>query len=565
MELLKSILMLLGGLGVFLVGLKMMGDSLESMAGDKLKKLFNKISNNRFAGVSIGAATTMVIQSSSATTVMVVGFVNAGVFTLTQATAIIMGANIGTTITGWISSFQNLPITAFCAALACVGAFMMLSKKNNIRSIGCALAGIGSIFVGLSVMSSSMKMLQSNQGVVDLFANTKNAFVLLLLGASITAIIQSSSATTSILITLGSTGLMSLDNALFVTLGINIGTCVTALLASIGANTNAKRASLIHLLFNCIGSLIFFIFTISTPMADWIRAILPGDNSVGMQIALFHTVFNITTTLLLLPFVKQLTGLATIIIKDKKPKKVAEKDTVCQLKYLDDRLIATPTIALLMARKEIINMAEIAKINLDVAIKTITTLELSEYDEFDKRETFINFANSSITKYLVNISSENISYNHEKELSTYYHVLSDLERVGDYAENIMEYSKSLINHNANFSDIAITKILDMKEKINELYSVVLDGFNNKDISNLALMNKIEDSIDDCRENFAKEHITRLENQLCTAEAGSVFLSLINNMERIADHICNVFLSMKSYVHAPTKQPANIKANPKKSN
>ena len=308
----ESILLLLGGLGTFLIGLKMMGDNLQNIAGDRLKSLFNKVSNNKFMGIATGTGITAVIQSSSATTVMVVGFVNAGMMTLKQATSIIMGANIGTTITAQITALQSLPITPFLTAFACVGAFMAMSGKDKVAKAGMLISGIGIIFVGMRFMSTSMNNINNSPAVMNLLSSATNPLLLMLIGLVFTAIFQSSSATTSILITLcsvsveGGGQLMTLQSAIFVTLGINIGTCVTAMLASIGANTNAKRASVIHLLFNVFGTAIFLIFIFLAPLISkklaidyWLAKAFP--NVVSTQIAMFHTIFNIISTLILLP------------------------------------------------------------------------------------------------------------------------------------------------------------------------------------------------------------------------------------------------------------------------
>ena len=301
MQTLEMILTLLGGLGVFLIALKIMSENLESVAGNKLKNVFNKISSNRFAGIAVGTGVTAVIQSSSATTVMVVGFVNAGVMTLKQATAIIMGANIGTTVTAQIVALQSLPVTAFFAALACVGAFMTMLGKDKVNRAGQIVGSIGMIFVGLDVMSAAMSSFSGSETVTNVMASISNPFLLLLIGMVITAIIQSSSATTSILITMAGAGLMTLENAIFITLGINIGTCITAVLASIGATVNGKRASVIHLMFNVFGSLVFFILALCLPIDEWLQAAFP---EIETQIAMFHTIFNVTTTILLVGFIK---------------------------------------------------------------------------------------------------------------------------------------------------------------------------------------------------------------------------------------------------------------------
>ncbi|MGN0771044.1 MAG: Na/Pi cotransporter family protein [Christensenellales bacterium] len=550
LDILESVLMMLGGLGVFLIGIKAMGDNLEAVAGNSLKSIFNKISNNRFTGVAVGAGVTAIIQSSSATTVMVVGFVNAGVMTLTQATSIIMGANIGTTITAQIVSLQSLPITAFFAAMACVGAFMQMSKKLHVRNVGSIIAGVGVLFVGLDVMSSAMKSIAEIDAVRNVLNATTNPLLLLLLGALITALIQSSSVTTSIIISMGISGLINLESAIFTTLGINIGTCITAVLACIGSTVNAKRTSVIHLLFNCIGSFFFFVVFLIlrkfTNFFDWMSGTFNG--SIANQIAMFHTAFNVITTLLLLPFVKVLPKLAILIVPDKKSEADEQKDIIEteKFQYIDNRLLSTPSIALVMIRKEILAMAGLAKDNLDLSINAVKNKDLSQKALFDTREKRIDFLNKAITKYTIKVSSEHISYISEKESASYYYVVSNIERVGDYAQNIMEYTQELIDYNAEFSDTAKKEIDDMKLAIDKLFEAVVVAFEKQDISQEESIKDMEEAVDDYKAQLERSHLIRLGNGQCSAESAGVFLSLVSNMERIADHILNVFKSMKQY-------------------
>ncbi len=568
--------MLLGGLGVFLIGIKAMGDNLEAMAGNKLKGLFNKISNNRFSGVAIGAGVTAVIQSSSATTVMIIGFVNAGVMTLAQATSIIMGANIGTTITAQIVSLQSLPITAFFASLACFGAFMQMSKKDRIRNIGSIIAGIGVLFVGLFVMSNSMKDVSKVPAIANAFQKTTNPFLLVLLGAAITALIQSSSATTTIIIGMGMSGLITLKSAIFITLGINIGTCITAVLASIGSTPNAKKTSIIHLSFNMFGSLLFFIvcFFLPNSFYDWMGSTFNGE--IANQIAMFHTAFNVITTLLLLPFVNVLPKFASLFVKDKSTKDgMVDELSSDKPLYLDERILGTPSIAMMMIRKELIGMSKLARENLDLSIDCIVNRDLSQKDLFDKREKRIDMLNKEINRFTTKVSHEHISYISEKESASYYYVASNIERVGDYAQNIIEYTQELIDYDSIFSDTAKQEIMDMKKTIDELSDEVSTAFENRDISRADVILDLEEQVDTHKTILEKRHLERLNKGLCNAESASVFLSLVSNLERIADHIQNVFKSMNAYItpapkslfktthaeHTPEKKPANNDKKP----
>lgn len=560
MQTFEMILTLLGGLGVFLIALKIMSENLESIAGNKLKAVFNKISSNRFAGIAVGAGVTAVIQSSSATTVMVVGFVNAGVMTLKQATAIIMGANIGTTITAQIVALQFLPVTAFFAAMACVGAFMtMLAKNDKVVRAGQLLGSIGMIFVGLDVMSASMSAFSDSETVRNAIAAVSNPFLLLLIGLVITAIIQSSSATTSILITMAGVDLIDLKSAIFLTLGINIGTCVTAVLASIGATTNGKRASVVHLMFNIFGSLVFFILASFLPIDEWLSAIFP---EIETQIAMFHTIFNVTTTLLLVGFIKYITRLAELIVRDKKQKPDEDGIVTDKFAYVDDRLLATPTIALAQVRKEIELMAEIAKKNLDWSIGAVRDGKFDKREKFRSREEHLNFLLKELTAYNVKLTTSPLSAESERELSSYYRAVSDLERIGDYAENIAEYADMLVKQNSSLSADAVKELDEMTADVNELYSLVMRAFASEDLSLRAQVDEAEQKVDDCKEKFEATHIARLTKGQCSADAGAVWLHLINDLERVGDHMRNLFNGMSTYVSekpAPTKVAATAKS------
>ena len=551
MEKFEALLLLFGGLGTFLLGLKLMSDNLQTLAGNRLKPLFNKLSNNRFMGIATGAGITAVIQSSSATTVMVVGFVNAGIMTLKQATGIIMGANIGTTITAHIAALQSLPIASFLAALACVGAFMTMSSKDKVAKSGMLICGIGVIFVGMDFMSSAMDAFSKDEAISKFISSISNPFLLMIIGLAFTALIQSSSATTSILITLGAAGMMTLRSAIFMTLGINIGTCVTAMLASIGANANAKRASVIHLMFNIFGTIIFSLLIVLLPLISpklafdyWLAKLVP--DVIGTQIALFHTLFNVVSTIILVPFTGGLTKLATLIVRDKKNKE-QEVPEEKRFMYIDDRILKTPSIALLMLRKEIIAMAALAKTNFDISIECLTKLNFDKKQEFEEREKHIDYLNKKLTKYSVKISTKDISYIEEKEIASFYHAISDIERVGDYAENICEYAQELVENNLNFSNVANDEILLMKGAIDHLYENVMEAFEKK---NLGLKDEVEgyeDLVDSYESDLSKNHIARLHNNTCSAESGGIFLSIVSNMERVADHFRNVFYSMTSYI------------------
>lgn len=550
MVILKAVLMLFAGLGTFMIGLELMGKNLESFSGDKLRQLFTKISNKKILGIATGCFTTILTQSSSATTVMVVGFVNTGLMSLIQATAIIMGANIGTTATAYLIALQNLPVAGFFCALACVGVFMQMAKKSKVKSLGTILAGIGLLFTGLYVMSSSMTAVLDikKDAITSLILSlSKYKLVLILIGTILTMILQSSAGTTSILIGLCTSGAMPLEPAFFVTLGMNVGTCITAIISSIGASTNAKRASMVHLLFNVIGTIIFGVILLI--FGNKLMAAIDSLNIIiSLKIAIFHTVFNVTTTVLMFPLMKQLTQLASLIIPESKAKQSSTSLVkVEEFKFVDNRLINTPAIAMIMLRKEITQMAIDAKTNLELAMDMLFNKNIDRKDEFVSREKHIDFLNKNLSKFLVKISNQQITYENEKEIAAYYHNISDIERIGDYAENIVEYAEELINSNVDFSNECKLELKDMKQAVYNEMEVTFKAFEQKSISEIQEVEAYEDLTDTFFNQLSENHIVRLNSGLCKAESASVFISLIGNLERIGDHTMNIFNSMKTYI------------------
>lgn len=550
MVILKAVLMLFAGLGTFMIGLELMGKNLESFSGDKLRQLFTKISNKKILGIATGCFTTILTQSSSATTVMVVGFVNTGLMSLIQATAIIMGANIGTTATAYLIALQNLPVAGFFCALACVGVFMQMAKKSKVKSLGTILAGIGLLFTGLYVMSSSMTAVLDikKDAITSLILSlSKYKLVLILIGTILTMILQSSAGTTSILIGLCTSGAMPLEPAFFVTLGMNVGTCITAIISSIGASTNAKRASMVHLLFNVIGTIIFGVILLI--FGNKLMAAIDSLNIIiSLKIAIFHTVFNVTTTVLMFPLMKQLTQLASLIIPESKAKQSSTSLVkVEEFKFVDNRLINTPAIAMIMLRKEITQMAIDAKTNLELAMDMLFNKNIDRKDEFVSREKHIDFLNKNLSKFLVKISNQQITYENEKEIAAYYHNISDIERIGDYAENIVEYAEELINSNVDFSNECKLELKDMKQAVYNEMEVTFKAFEQKSISEIHEVEAYEDLTDTFFNQLSENHIVRLNSGLCKAESASVFISLIGNLERIGDHTMNIFNSMKTYI------------------
>lgn len=536
-DIIYSILTLLSGCGVFMIGMKFMGDGLERGAGGAIRKIFSKISNRRFAGVGIGAGVTAIIQSSSATTVMVIGFVNAGVMTLFQAAAIIMGANIGTTVTAILVS---LPVADFAMALSLVGIFMiMFSKKDKIKNIGTILAGLGLIFVGLDLMSSAFK---SDEGLSSafeyLFTTISFPVFLILFGMIFTAIIQSSSAATGLIVTLVSAEVLGVESALFVVLGTNIGTCITAILASIGASTNAKRAALIHLTFNLAGTLIFTVILLifHTQICTVLAAIAP---TTAMQIAYFHVFFNVTTTLMLLPFINQLTSFAMKMVKEK-----VNDDEILKLYYIDDRILSTPAIAVAQVVKEITNVAEMAQTNLERSVTALLDRDVSKRDKIYKTERKINYIGKAVGRYLIKISSAPISDTDEQVVGSLFSVISDIERIGDHAKNFIEKTVEMKDGEITFSDEAKQEIVEMYACVKEMFASSLEAFTSRCDKHLPIVNDLESRIDDYKKQLSENHIERLHEGNCTVDSGVPFYATIAGLERVADHLNNIAYSFK---------------------
>ena len=546
MSLFESLLALLAGIGVFITGMDFMSSSLRRVAGPELKKLLGKMTNNRFAGIGVGASVTAIIQSSSATTVMVVGFVNAGVMTLTQATSIIMGANIGTTVTGLLVSLSSINISLYLSALAFIGVMMMFINKSSIKNIGGIIAGLGLLFIGLSLMSDAFNVEEARNMFTSLFATINFPLLLLFLGMIFTALMQSSSAMTGLIIVMAGQGVMNLEDALFVVLGVNIGTCVTALIATIGTSVNARRTGLIHLLFNVVGTIIFTIFI--WIFKNQVVSLLSHINNIQYEIALFHLFFNLVTTCLLLPFIKQLVKIAEMIIKDKEE----NKDNV--LKFIDERLLKTPPIAVMQVKKEIENMASLAKQNLSLCFEGVCVYEPKNEKIITKNENQIDSMNSEITKFLIKLSplvdGESI-----KTVGSYYHVVNDIERIGDLAENLFDYATEMEEKGLVFSDVAMVEIKTMYSVIMEMYDIATKTFDTDEVVDLKRLSTLEQKTDELKKQFSMAHFERLSQTGCSMELGGYFISIISNLERVGDHLVNIGYSIQN----PTgNQPLALK-------
>ena len=543
LQLIQSLIWLLAGVGVFIVGMNFLSEALEKSAGDGMKKLLGRISNNRFSGVGIGAGVTAIIQSSSATSVMVIGLVNAGVMTLMQATPIIMGANIGTTITGVLvalkNDYFNMLMYLFCFA----GVMMGFFKKEKIKLAGLLCSGLGLIFVGLNVMSSEQAF--GNPLVETLFQNIFSVIdfplLLILVGVIFTALIQSSSAATGVVITMVGTGVLPLELALFIVLGANIGTCVTALLASVGANANSKRVALIHFTFNVIGTVLFtaIVWIFKEPMINLLTSLFPGTDpmSLQMRVSVFHVIFNVTTTCILLPFVSHLVKYSCVVIKDK-----TEPQTAFALKYVDDRLLTTPPVALMQAKKEIEYMLSLVKENIQLSFISIEGNSTENASVIASNENIIDFTNGALTKFLIKLSAC-VDESDEKIIGTYFHVLNDLERIGDHAENFHEIGEEMSNKGFKFSETAQRDIKVMHQKITKMLTIANEAFDSLDAKHLPKLDSLENEVDIMKKELISKHFSRLSEGKCQIDVSPYYSSTILGLERVADHIVNIGYSI----------------------
>ena len=556
MQLFQSLIWLLAGVGVFIVGMNFMSDALEKSAGEGMKKMLGRISNNRISGVGIGAGVTAIIQSSSATSVMVIGLVNAGVMTLMQATPIIMGANIGTTITGVLVALKNDYFNMLMYLFAFAGVMMGFFKKEKIKIAGLLCSGLGLIFVGLNVMSSEQafgnplveSMFQGIFSVIDF------PLLLILVGIIFTALIQSSSAATGVVITMVGSGVLPLDLALFIVLGANIGTCVTALLASVGANANSKRVALIHFTFNVVGTVFFtaIVWLFKEPMINLLVSLFPGSDpmSLQMRVSVFHVIFNVTTTLLLLPFVKQLVQYSCTVIRDKKA-----ETTKHTLKYVDERLLSMPPVALMQAKKEIDYMLSLVEENIGLSVTSITGNPAENAARITENEEIIDFTNGALTNFLIKLSAH-VDEHDEQRIGSYFHVLNDLERIGDHAENFHEIGQEMLAKKLSFSDTALTDIKQMYAVVIDMIAIAKDAFDAENPEHLPALAALENQSDEMKRALSAKHFSRLSEGNCSLEVSPYYTSAITGLERIADHIVNVGYSICNPV-GDDKEKTNI--------
>ena len=526
-----------GGLGLFLYGMKLMSDGLENIAGEKLKSILEKITSNKIMGVLVGTIVTAIIQSSSAITVMVVSFVNAGLMTLGQATGVILGSNIGTTITAQMVSLKLEVIAPIFIGIGAI--VIVITKKKKVKDLAYIALGFGILFMGMGLVSSSLKPV-SELAIFNKFILLvgKNSILGVLIGILITAILQSSSATTGILVALAVSGNLDMSVAFPIILGCNIGTCITAILAGLTANRIAKKAALLHLFFNIFGTILFLPFSDKVVM---IVQYLTPDN-VARQVANAHTIFNVVITIFILPISKYFVKLVNKILPDD------ERRQVCGAIYLDKKLLETPIVASTQVVKETIRMAQIARDNFQLAMQSFFYGNDEDIKNVYENENIINMLEKEITEYLIALSQHNLPEENAELVSEVYHTINDIERIGDHAENIVELAINKINNNIQLSDEALKEVEEISKATLESVDIAIRCFKQRECNDEIIANEIEERIDILEKSFRNNNIMRLNSRQCYANAGVMFFDLLSNLERIGDHANNIATAKENHVH-----------------
>ncbi len=536
-----NILSMAGGLGLFLFGIRTMGDGLENAAGAKLKRMLEVLTGNRFLAVLVGFVVTAIIQSSTATTVMVVGFVNAGMMSLTQAVGVIMGANIGTTVTSLLIA---LNFSSVAAASVLVGVILMLaSKKTVVKNLGAIFTGFGLLFLGIDMMSDSMAPLRESAGFMNFIVTVSESPLRplfgIILGIVMTAVLQSSSASVGVLQTLAMQGLVPLKFSVFVLFGQNIGTCLTALFSTVGAKKNSKRAAVIHLLFNLIGTGIFILIALLTPYVEWIEKLSPDPMA---QIAISHIVFNIVSTVVMFPFAKVLVKLSCLLVPGKDD---SESEMHC--KFIDDRLLNTPPFAVMQVGKEVARMAKLARDNFETSAHALINRSDKDLDKVMENEEIINYLNHHITSYLVKLNALDITDSDSDYIARVFHAINDIERVGDHAINLAEAAQHNIGEGLKFSDPAREELNQLCGSVVTLLERSMAAFDNQSLSDNEAkeLSDLEEHIDDLTLECQDSHIFRLNRKECNTEAGMLYLNTITDFERVGDHAINIAFLARS--------------------
>ena len=550
---LSSLFSLFGGLGMFLYGMTVMSDGMQKAASSKMSKFLNIVTENRVMAVILGAGITALVQSSSATTVMVVGFVNAGILNLSQSVGIIMGANIGTTITAWMVSLTQVSGSAlsifkpefFAPLLVGFGSFRLLfGKKGNDDLLADFCVGVGLIFIGLEFMSSAVSPYANSPIFSRAFQIMGgNPILGILTGAVVTGLIQSSAASVSILQTLALSGAVPRAAGFYITLGQNIGTCVTAMISSAGASRTAKRAAMIHLLFNVTGAVLFgiLIFLMSLPFASFFQGRLSP-----VEISMFHTIFNISCTIVLYPFADLLVALSgKLVLETKKDKEEAENPNhyteveKSLIQHLDLRILESPAIAIAAAKSEVVNMARITEENIHHATDILLEEKTEEIPEIFKQEKVIDNMQKLLTEYLIHIGNLSLNEMQKLEVNNMFNTITDIERAGDHAENIAEQAKFAEEHAISFSEIGQDDIRKISKTVIESFHASIEAFEKNDLDMVVKTAHLEDQVDEMEEDMRETHIERLNSGACAPQAGVVFLDVISDLERISDHADNI--------------------------
>lgn len=536
----EIILSMAGGLGLFLFGMTVMSESIEKVAGAKLRAILEMFTTNRFTGLIVGVIFTGIIQSSSACTVMVVSFVNSGLMSLYQAAGVIYGANIGTTITSQLVSF-NLSEAAPVILLVGVLAMMLGKERQNIAKLGEVIVGFGILFMGLSSMSSAMSGMKDSPGVVNMLGSLESPMLAILMGTVLTAVIQSSSVTVSIVLLMANQGLLGLPISMYIILGCNIGSCGSALLASLAGKKDAKRAAMIHFLFNVIGTaVLYIIFRIGMDMIVPAIMGISGGND-GRFIANAHTIIKIFQVIILLPFSNMIVRLTYLLVPGD-DKKVGYRDSF-QLKYIGEKVVFNPATAVVEVMKEIERMASLAGENLNRAMNAVITLDKEDIEEVYEVEKNINFLNHAITNYLVKINQTTLPIEDLKSIGALFHVVNDIERIGDHAENVADCARRRIETGIDFSRIAQKEMGDMLNMVNTLIQFSVEMFASSSEEHLEDIMHLEDAVDEKERELQKAHVDRLTKNECSPEAGMLFSDIVSGLERVADHATNIAFSI----------------------
>lgn len=535
------ILGLMGGLGLFLFGMKLMSDSLEQAAGAKMRSILEMFTKTPLRGILVGTIFTAIIQSSSAATVMTVSFVNSGLMNLYQAAGVIMGANIGTTVTSQLISFN---LAAFAPAIIMLGVIMvMFSKKVRIQRVGEVLLGFGILFMGLNTMSSSMAVLRESPQVVGLLSSLTSHILAVFVGFAVTAVLQSSSATVGIVLLLANQGLLDIRICFFIIMGCNIGACVSAMLAGLSGKKDAKRAALIHLLFNIIGTILIYIVLslFLEPITGFIQAI--SNNNPGREVANAHTLIKIVEVLILAPFIKQIVKLTYLFVPggEKDTEKLGEGEF--HLSYIGEKSVFSPTTAVFDATREMELMGQMAITNLERAMNALITLDEEDIQEVYDVEHKIDYLNHAITDYLVKINQTTLPSDDAKSIGGLFHVVNDIERIGDHAENIADSARSRKEQNLDFSPTAKRELSGMLDMVIKITTYALDMFSHNNQEHMQEILDLEDQIDETERQLQESHVQRLTRNECTASAGMIFSDIVSGLERVADHATNIAFSL----------------------